>query len=118
MTDPQGNRTGVTGGEAAGLGVQFAGILVAFTFLGLWIDRHLETSPWFLIVMVFGGAAAGFYSMYRKLMKGGRSGGAKANPNTQTARRRGAAPPGPPPPPFSPPGEPIHWVRRGHHRHH
>ncbi|HEY6218920.1 MAG TPA: AtpZ/AtpI family protein [Gemmatimonadaceae bacterium] len=74
MTDPQGNRTGVTGGEAAGLGVQFAGILVAFTFLGLWIDRHLETSPWFLIVMVFGGAAAGFYSMYRKLMKGQRLG--------------------------------------------
>ena len=74
MTDPKGNRTGVTGGEMAGLGVQFAATLVAFTFLGLWIDGHLGTSPWFLIVMVFGGAAAGFYSMYRKLMKGQRLG--------------------------------------------
>jgi F0F1-type ATP synthase assembly protein I len=37
-------------------------------FAGMWLDRALASSPWFLILFVFGGAAAGFYSIYRKLM--------------------------------------------------
>lgn len=55
-------------GEYAGVGVQFALTIVAFMFAGLWLDRALGTSPWLLILFVFGGAAAGFYSIYRKLM--------------------------------------------------
>src|SRR2546423_14230970 len=71
---PDPGRTGVSGVEMAGAGVQFAVVLVAFSFLGIWIDRQLGTSPWFTIIMVFVGAAGGFFSMYRKLMKGQRLG--------------------------------------------
>jgi F0F1-type ATP synthase assembly protein I len=67
-------RTGVSGAEFAGAGVQFAAILVLSSFAGMWVDKQLGTSPWLLIVLVFAGAAAAFYSLYRKLMKGQRLG--------------------------------------------
>ena len=71
---PNPGRTGISGGEFAGAGIQFAAILVLSSFAGMWVDKQLGTSPWLLIVLVFGGAAAGFYSMYHKLMKGQRLG--------------------------------------------
>jgi ATP synthase protein I len=55
-------------GEYAGVGLQFALTIVVFMFAGMWLDRRLGTSPWLIILFVFGGAAAGFYSVYRKLM--------------------------------------------------
>jgi ATP synthase protein I len=55
-------------GEYAGVGLQFAFSIVAFMFAGMWLDRRLGTSPWLLILFVFVGAGAGFYSIYRKLM--------------------------------------------------
>jgi ATP synthase protein I len=55
-------------GEYAGVGLQFALTIVAFMFAGIWLDRRLGTSPWLVIIFVFGGAAAGFYSIYRKLI--------------------------------------------------
>ncbi len=55
-------------GEYAGVGLQFALTIVVFMFGGMWLDRTLGTSPWLLILFVFGGASAGFYSIYRKLM--------------------------------------------------
>lgn len=54
--------------EFAGVGLQFAVSILAFLYLGQWLDRKLGTTPWLLIVGVFTGAGAGFYSMYRKLM--------------------------------------------------
>jgi len=67
--DPlRSRRQGVSGAEFAGVGLQFALTIVAFMFAGLWLDRTLHTSPWLLLVCVFGGAAAGFFSIYRKLM--------------------------------------------------
>ena len=67
-------RTGVTAGEMAGAGIQFAIFLVVFSLSGVWLDKQLGTSPWLVIVMVFLGAAAAFYSLYHKLMKGQRLG--------------------------------------------
>jgi F0F1-type ATP synthase assembly protein I len=55
-------------GEFAGVGLQFALTIVVFMFAGMWLDRALGTSPWLIILFVFGGAAAGFYAVYRKLM--------------------------------------------------
>jgi ATP synthase protein I len=64
----RGQRPGVPSvGEYAGVGLQFALTIVGFMFAGMWLDRRLGTSPWLLILFVFGGAAAGFYSIYRKL---------------------------------------------------
>ena len=65
----------MTGGkEVAGAGFQFAAVVVLSVLGGIWIDEKLGTSPWILIVLVFLGAALGFYSLYRKLMKGQRLG--------------------------------------------
>lgn len=77
MSDPgpTGNRPGArnasklpSGGEFAGAGLQFAFSIVAFMFLGIWLDKRFGSSPWFVLICVFVGAGAGFYSIYRKLM--------------------------------------------------
>ena len=68
---PQG-----TGGKApapspatyAGVGIQFAIAIVLFAFGGNWLDERVGSSPLFLILGVFVGGAAAFYTMYRKLM--------------------------------------------------
>ena len=68
----RGGRAAPTGAEFAGAGLQFAATIVAFMFLGIWLDKTLGTSPWFVLVCVFAGAGAGFYSIYRKLIGGKR----------------------------------------------
>ena len=55
-------------GEVLGVGLQFAGAIILFLFLGRWLDERLGTEPWLLIAGVFIGLAAGFWSMYRKLV--------------------------------------------------
>lgn len=66
--EPRHTSSTPSGAEYAGAGLQLALTLVAFMFLGLWLDKRLGSSPWFVIICVFVGAAAGFYSLYRKLM--------------------------------------------------
>ena len=55
-------------GKYMGLGLQFAGSIVFFMFAGIWLDKRFDTSPVFVIIGVFGGAAAAFYVIYKKLM--------------------------------------------------
>ena len=60
----------VTGaGAAAGMGLQFAISVILFLLAGQWLDGKLGTAPLFLILFVFVGAGASFYSIYRKLME-------------------------------------------------
>lgn len=54
-------------GAAAGMGLTFAISVLMFLLAGQWIDRKFGTEPLFLIVFVFVGAGASFYSIYRKL---------------------------------------------------
>jgi F0F1-type ATP synthase assembly protein I len=68
-----GESKGVSAGEFAGVGIQFAVVILVFTFAGVWLDRRLGTSPWLVIVCVFAGAAGGFYSMISKLNKAQRT---------------------------------------------
>ena len=77
MTEPgpSGGRPGprdaskpASGAEYAGAGLQLAMTLVAFMFLGIWHDKRLGSSPWFVLICVFAGAGAGFYAIYRRLM--------------------------------------------------
>jgi len=84
---PSGGRPGprnaskpASGAEYAGAGVQLAMTLVAFMFLGIWLDKRLGSSPWFVLICVFVGAGAGFYSIYRKLM------GSAKRASTETGR--------------------------------
>ena len=59
-------RKGLSGSEFAGIGLQFAVTIVLFAFAGIWLDKKLGSSPWFLIVLVLGGAALGLWSMVRR----------------------------------------------------
>lgn len=54
--------------DFAGIGLQFAGSVLLFGYVGQWLDRRFGTGPWLLIIGVFLGAGGAFYSMYRKLM--------------------------------------------------
>jgi ATP synthase protein I len=53
------------GAQFLGLGIQFAGAIILFLYVGQYIDRRLGTDPWGLYIGVFTGFAAGFFSMYR-----------------------------------------------------
>ena len=64
------NQGSFASGPAAqfmGLGLQFVLSLLLFLYLGQWADGKLGTSPLFMIIGVFTGASAAFYSMYRRL---------------------------------------------------
>lgn len=73
-TPPRKGAPLVSGAQFAGVGLQFAVTIVVFAFAGIWLDKHLGTSPWLVILGVFIGAAAGFFSIYRQLMNAGRRG--------------------------------------------
>jgi ATP synthase protein I len=64
MAEPRGG--GISGGEFAGIGIQFALVILLFTGAGIWLDRRLGTSPWLLLVCVFLGAGGGMFSIYQK----------------------------------------------------
>ena len=51
-----------------GVGLQFAASILLFFFLGRWLDDRLGTEPWLLVIGVFVGLSAGFWSMYRRLV--------------------------------------------------
>ena len=58
---------GSSPGELAGLGLQMVIAILAFLYLGKWVDGKLGTS-WCQVLGVFLGAGLSFYSMYRKLV--------------------------------------------------
>lgn len=64
MVEPRGG--GISGSEFAGIGIQFALVILVFTAAGIWLDKRLGTSPWLLLACVFVGAGGGFYSIYQK----------------------------------------------------
>ena len=64
-----GARKGMSGSEFAGVGMQFAVSIVLFALAGIWLDKWLGTSPWFVLVMVLGGSALSFWSMYRRVTR-------------------------------------------------
>lgn len=63
----QRSRKGLSGGDFAGLGIQFAAAIIVFLFAGQWVDDRLGTGGLFTIAGVFVGAGAAFYNMYRKI---------------------------------------------------
>jgi ATP synthase protein I len=70
-SDPRrDHRAGLTpqAGDMMGVGLQFAASILLFLFVGMWLDKRLGTGPWLLILGVFVGGAAGFWSMYRRLV--------------------------------------------------
>lgn len=69
------DRGPLQGTELAALGLQFTLVLLAFLFLGRWLDGRLGTEPWLLLAGVFAGFGLSTLWMYRRLTARGRSGG-------------------------------------------
>ncbi len=66
--DADAARQARAGWKYAGIGLQFAGSILLFLYVGRWVDRRLGSEPVGLILGVFVGAGAAFFSMYRRLM--------------------------------------------------
>jgi ATP synthase protein I len=65
---PQGSER-LQGAQYAGIGIQFLISLLLGLYGGQWLDRKFDTKPLFLLVGVFVGAGAAFFSMYRVIMR-------------------------------------------------
>jgi F0F1-type ATP synthase assembly protein I len=63
----QSSRKGLSGGDFAGVGIQFVVAILVFLYAGQWVDNRLGTDGLFTIAGVFVGAGAAFYNMYRKI---------------------------------------------------
>jgi ATP synthase protein I len=50
------------------IGVQLAGSMLVYIFIGFFLDRWLKTEPWFLIAGAVVGMVAFFYQLF-KLVK-------------------------------------------------
>ncbi len=80
---------GISAAQFAGVGLQFAATIVVFAFAGIWLDKKLGSSPWFVLVGVFVGAAAGFFSIYRQLMAAQRGRGRTATGDRDSGKGTG-----------------------------
>jgi len=78
---PVGFATVATGG------LEFAVAILLGVFAGQWLDRRIGTGPWFVILGVVVGAAAGFYNLYRTLTTAQPRAASRASSNGRTARR-------------------------------
>ena len=70
-------------GTVATGGVEFAAAILLGVFAGQWLDRRIGTTPWFVILGVVLGGAAGFYNLYRTLTT--------VRPRAASRARRGSA---------------------------
>lgn len=56
----------------SGIGVEFAGVVVGFTLIGLWIDRHYDSGPWGVVIGASLGLIGGMYNLIRESLKASR----------------------------------------------
>jgi ATP synthase protein I len=52
-------------GQAASIGATLAFCIFVGTGLGVLLDRWLKTRPWFTLILMLFGIAAGFYNVIR-----------------------------------------------------
>ena len=50
--------------QASAVGIAFAVAIVIGLALGLWLDKKFDTAPWFLLVGLVVGIAAGFKNLF------------------------------------------------------
>jgi F0F1-type ATP synthase assembly protein I len=87
-----GNRSGEGSSASvyAGAGLQFAIPLLAGLLGGQWLDKRYGTGPWLMLLGMFLGGGAGFYSMYVKLMAAQRRDEEQAKARKAEAAREAA----------------------------
>ena len=59
-------------GNYLGLGLQLAVTVVVMVFLGIWLDKKLDTNPWMTVVCSFLGIFAALYSFIKTVIKSGK----------------------------------------------
>lgn len=59
-------------GNYLGLGLQLAVTVVVMVFLGIWLDKKLDTNPWMTVVCSFLGIFAALYSFVKTVIKSGK----------------------------------------------
>jgi F0F1-type ATP synthase assembly protein I len=77
------HKVDVSGAAYAGIGLQFAALILVFVFAGQWLDKRLGTQ-WFTVLGVFLGAGVGIWNMYRRFT---------ADLRKEEERRRNEEPP-------------------------
>ncbi len=55
------------------IGIQFPVAIAIGFFWGRWLDRHLGTGPWMMVVFTIFGIAAGFVNLFRITAQASRS---------------------------------------------
>lgn len=75
-----GRGAGPNAADLMGVGVQLVISILVFLFAGRWLDDRLGTSPLLLILGVFVGFGASFYSLYRRLNPPRDGGNGRPNP--------------------------------------
>ena len=50
------------------VGFQLAATVVGGLFLGLWLDKKFDMSPWMTVTGMFVGSVGGFYNLIRVLI--------------------------------------------------
>ncbi|MFC1660528.1 AtpZ/AtpI family protein [Gemmatimonadota bacterium] len=67
-------------GQYMGLGLTLALSTLLFLLCGWWLDGKVGTTPLFMILGAFVGAAAGFFSLYRHVVLDSRDRGEDEEP--------------------------------------
>jgi F0F1-type ATP synthase assembly protein I len=47
----------------------FISSIILFGFVGWWLDKKLQSTPWFIIAGLFVGLGVGFYSLLKTVQK-------------------------------------------------
>ncbi len=87
-------------GPYMGLGFQLAAAMVAFGFLGRWLDGKFGTDPWLMVVGLLRGATGGMISVIRTSLRSSAQGRARSGPASSGSPSRekdeegSTAPPG------------------------
>lgn len=52
-----------------GLGMELAAAVAGLTLVGVWVDRHFETSPWGVLVGAVVGVVGGLYNVVKAVIR-------------------------------------------------
>jgi F0F1-type ATP synthase assembly protein I len=55
-----------------GLGIQLAATVTIFVFIGIWLDKKLDSSPWATIICSFIGVITGMYHFIKTVIQSGK----------------------------------------------
>ena len=73
----------------SGIGVEFAGVVIGFTLIGVWIDRHFDKRPWGVVIGSSLGLIGGMYNLIRESLAASRDASNKShNPPASDGEKR------------------------------